>query len=487
MSNIISLPTNQSSNIKFTKSQQIAIDGLIDFIAEDFNPVKHVIGLNGAGGTGKTFIMRFILNNCIYSPSMISCATPTHKACRVLSAALGGKQVNTIQSTFGFRLDVNIEDFDPNNLKFRPVANPKLEGIRLLIIDESSMLPSGLVTHICKICKENSIKVIFVGDNSQLPPTNELKSIAFARCFKTFTLTEIVRQEEINPISRLLDLIRKDIENKTNYFLQYVIKHKGTLAYNEKQEGFSIVGANDFKDNIMRCFFTEEFTKNIDMYKIIGYTNLCISKWNNFVRNNIIKNCEKGILTKHDLIMSYETVVDEFLDPIIYNSEEYIVNDIVNFIDSKYNFKGYLVKFQLVHGGYITKPLFIIDHTDIYTIKMYYKTISDLIDIAKNSSGGRRAENWKKYFNFKSNYLLMTNIVDKYDREKIIFARDIDYGFAITSHKSQGSTYDNVFVDLNDIIYDKNGKPYSDYNQLMRCIYVACSRARKQLILSYGI
>ena len=50
----------------------------------------------------------------------------------------------------------------------------------------------------------------------------------------------------------------------------------------------------------------------------------------------------------------------------------------------------------------------------------------------------------------------------------------------------QGSTYDVVFVDVNDIVYDKNGRPYTNQDDLLRRLYVGCSRARKKLILCYG-
>ena len=74
------------------------------------------------------------------------------------------------------------------------------------------------------------------------------------------------------------------------------------------------------------------------MYRIIAYTNACVSNWNNYIRNNIIKDANKSIITKNDLIMSYETIVNEFMEIIINNSEEYIINDIVNFVDDTYGF-----------------------------------------------------------------------------------------------------------------------------------------------------
>lgn len=151
------------NNITFTSDQQKAVDGIIEFIAAPFDATKFVIGLTGAGGTGKTFITKYIIDHCIYSNSVIKCTSSTHKACRVFSQAIGGKIVDTIQSTFGLRLDLNLEDFDPANPQFNPKVPPKLDNIKLLIIDEASMIPAKLVTFICKECKKLNIKILFIG------------------------------------------------------------------------------------------------------------------------------------------------------------------------------------------------------------------------------------------------------------------------------------------------------------------------------------
>lgn len=418
----------------FTEDQQVAIGNIIDFIAAPFNPAKYMVGLTGAGGTGKTFITKYIISHCKYSNSVIKCTSPTHKACRVFSQALGGKSVDTIQSTFGLRLNLKLEDFDPNNPQFDPIAKPKLENIKLLLVDEASMLPAKLVTFICTKCKALEIKIIFIGDDYQLAPVNEDKSIAFNRCFEVYQLKQIVRQAANNPITDLLNLLRYDIEHHTYRFLEYLSKNVGVTNYNDINEGFSICNQTAFKQLIDMSFSDEAYTKNIDMYRIIGYTNACVSGWNNYIRNNIICDSDKNIITKNDLIMSYETIVDEFMDIIINNSEEYIINDIVNFVDDTYGFKGFLVKFQLIHGGTITKPLFVIDHRDKFTIQKYHKTVTDLITAAKSANGGTRVSRWKAYYEFKKKYLIAANIIDR--NGKIIYDRDIDYGFAITVHKS---------------------------------------------------
>lgn len=468
----------------FTKDQQNAIDNIIDFIAAPFNPAKYMVGLIGAGGTGKTFITRYIISHCKYSNSVIKCTSPTHKACRVFSQAIGGKSVDTIQSTFGLRLDLRLEDFNPSNPQFNPMAKPKLENIKLLFVDEASMLPAKLVTYICNKCKELQIKIIFIGDASQLSPVNEVKSIAFSRCYEVYELKEVVRQGSTNPITNLLNLLRYDIKHRTYRFLEYVSKNVGTTNYNDCNDGFTICNKSDFRNLIDNSFTNKEYTKNIDMYRIIAYTNSCVSGWNNYIRNTIIKDSDKNIITKNDLIMSYETIVDEFMDVVINNSEEYIINDIVNFVDDRYGFKGFLIKFQLIHGGSITRPLFVIDHRDKFTVLKYHKTINDLVNAAKSANGGTRVAKWKAYYEFKKKYLIAANIIDK--NGKTLYSRDIDYGFAITAHKSQGSTYDTVFVDINDMIYDRTGRPYSDQDDLLRRLYVACSRASKELILCYN-
>lgn len=474
-----------NGKIKLTKGQQEAVNGLVEFINSPYDASKSVYGLTGPGGVGKTFVTRQIVSKCKLQPSLIKCCSPTHKACRVFSNAVG-LNVDTIQSTFGFRLNLNIEDFDYKDPAFRPISTPKLDNIQLLICDEASMLNASLVTYIINKCMELSIKILFIGDEAQLSPVNERRSSAFYKCNKVFRLTELIRQEEGNPIIMLLDYLRYDITNCRNgsrKFLDYVAKNIGQHNYNLKGEGFSIITPKEFTSLIQTKFNDEEYTKNIEMYKLIAYTNVCVTQWNSFIRNNIIQDCDKAVITKNDLIMSYETIVDEFNDIIINNSEEYIIKDIVNYTNSTYGFKGFLIKFQMVNGGRITKPLFVIDHTDKFTILQYVKVLNELVADAQKATGGTRAAKWKDYYNFKKQFLIATNIKQG---EMIKYKRDLDYAFAITSHKSQGSTYDNVFVDVNDMIFTSTGSTYADYEQMLRRLYVACSRARKELVLSFG-
>ena len=153
----------ETNTVQFTDDQKIALKGILDFCAKDFDPADYINGLIGAGGVGKTFLTNYIIEHCQYASSVIKCTSSTHKACRVFSQAINYKKVETIQSTFGLRLDLALEDFNPDRPQFNPKAAPKLDGIKLLIVDEASMIPAKLITYINKKCKDKNIKILYIG------------------------------------------------------------------------------------------------------------------------------------------------------------------------------------------------------------------------------------------------------------------------------------------------------------------------------------
>jgi exodeoxyribonuclease-5 len=84
---------------------------------------------------------------------------------------------------------------------------------------------------------------------------------------------------------------------------------------------------------------------------------------------------------------------------------------------------------------------------------------------------------WKKYYEFRRSNLLMRTI-DKYADGQYrsssdIIVKDIDYGYFLTIHKSQGSTYKHTMVMENDLNLNRN---IIERNKLR---YVAFSRPEK--------
>ena len=66
----------------------------------------------------------------------------------------------------------------------------------------------------------------------------------------------------------------------------------------------------------------------------------------------------------------------------------------------------------------------------------------------------------------------------KYWNENVIdvFAQ-LNYGYCITVHKSQGSTFKNVFIDVYDI-FNNNNKEDS-----LKCLYTAITRCSDNLYM----
>lgn len=481
----ISTPNIKKVDISnFTKDQAKAYEGLLEFINSQYDEQNFKVALTGAAGTGKTYLVKALLLNSKKSFSVVGLAAPTHKAVRVLGNSIGlkGININTLQSDLGLRLNFDVEKFDINNPPFDPKGKIKIGNYQIYIVDEASMINRGLCMFLEKTCKSNKTKLIYIGDESQLNPVGERYSSAF-KGLPVFRLFEIVRQGEDNPISYLLNLLRYDVEHKTYNFLNYIVKNPSKFN-SDYTKGYQVCNTEMFNQFVYNNFNDDELTRNVDYTKVIGYTNKCVSYWNKIIRSSIIEDANKSILGKNDLIISYVTLVNNFNECIIKNSEEYIINDIVNYVHPQYELKGFMVKFTAIHGGTVTKPLFIVDHSDKFTIQKYVQISKSLIEQAKAAKKTYRSQSWKNYYEFKETCLLLTNIINQ--NRVIEFSRDIDYGFALTSHKSQGSTFDTVLVDVNDIVYDKNGNVYTDCEDVNRRLYVACSRARNKLYLKFG-
>lgn len=466
-----------------TTDQQRAYNNIIDWIDSPYDEKINKRALVGPAGTGKTYLVQSILKNCKIPYNKIGIGSSTHKACRVLKDSLGEDirvSIKTIHSDMGFRIDFDLDKFDPTNIPFDPKGQCKISNYNLYLVDEASMLNRGLCSYLEKKCKEYKVKLLYIGDASQLAPARETYSPAF-RAIVTDSLTQVVRQDDNNPLKDLLNILRNDITNKTWNFIKYMATHRVDIT-DDNTQGFMVCNDSQFRELIQEYYHNEELLNNVDHVKLVAYTNDVVSGWNKVIRNAIVEDSEKSVVTKNDLFISYSTLVDDYNESIIVNSEDYIVNDIVNYVHPQYGLKGFLVKLQAIHGGNITTPLFICDHTDKVNLSKYVNYTQTLIDNAKRASTSLRASKWKEYFKFKSDVLILVNIKSK---NNLIKQRDIDYGFALTSHKSQGSTFNNVFVDMDDMIFTSSGNVYPDADDIRRRIYVALSRARHKCFIKY--
>lgn len=475
------------STLGFTDDQLNAYKKLVEFIDSPYNPNDYKRALIGYAGTGKTYLTKALIKNCKLSYSSIGLAAPTHKAARVLkeNIRIANVKINTLASDLGLKPNYENQQFDINNPPFDSTGKIKIGDYKVYIVDEASMVNRSLSSLLEKICKTKECKIIYIGDDAQLPPVNERYSSALKN-ITSYKLSQIVRQDDDNPIRYLLSLLRHDIQHSSFNFLNYIRQNKEKFDVGNTK-GYQVCNVTEFGDKVLTYFTDEQLTKNVDFVKIVGYTNDCVSGWNKFIRYNIIEDAQKSIITKNDLFTSYLTIVNQFNDTVIINSEDYILNDVVNYVHPKYELQGFLVKFTAIYGGKVTTPLFILNHTDVQSVQRYVSLSNDLINAAKTSSAKLRAQRWREYYAFKEGVLLLCDIkIPQGDGSyKTIYSRNIDYGFSITTHKSQGSTYDTCMVDVTDICFDKYGNFRDNAEQINRMLYVACSRAKNKLYLKF--
>ena len=83
-----------------------------------------------------------------------------------------------------------------------------------------------------------------------------------------------------------------------------------------------------------------------------------------------------------------------------------------------------------------------------------------------------------KNINKSDNRFILKRIWEYYYINYIDIFADISYGYCITVHKSQGSTYKNVFIDAKNIL-EYNRKDFINY----KCLYTAITRASNKVYM----
>ena len=404
---------------------------------------KILFTLSGYAGTGKTTILKKILDSYIGG---VVVSAPTHKAKKVVSK-LTGVSGQTLQGLLGLRPDVNLDDFNPNDPKFNPIALSKITDYNFVIIDEASMINQELFDLIKKKTGHSYTKVLFVGDPAQIPPVGEKESVVFNN-EKTIKhhLTKVERQNDTNPLGLFYTQIRDNL-NEMDCGI------KRTTSINEIGEGVEfLVNKKEFRRKVLEKFSSKEFKNNIDYCRLIAWKNNTVLTSNQIIRYYVFDK-PKEIILKNDILMGYRTIITaNFRSNVIENSVDYKVIERSDLEKNNYGIMGYYTTLReyTINNKYKDKRVFIIDSSDKDNLNKYAEHHDNLkFDAIEDK------KLWKEYYTFRRNNLLMVNI-DKYGNGNFrnkseIITKDIDYGYAITAHKSQGSTYDHVFVMENDI------------------------------------
>jgi hypothetical protein len=382
--------------------------------------------LSGSAGTGKTFLTNHIIKT-IFRGKRVLVSAPTHKAVRVIEAftKLTGK---TAHSLHGLRPNFNLSNFNIDKVKFESLGINKFNKYDIIIMDESSMVGKDLY----KLTKIRALQyntmVIFIGDKLQLLPVREETISEVFNSQYNYNLTDIIRQANTNEIIELLIMLRYDVLNNSATFLNYIMKNRVGIT---NGEGYRVMNVNQFVEYIREGFTSDEFNKNILSYRIGTYTNASVNRWNKYVRGLLTDSTE--ILTVGDKLMGYKTIVDEFLSPIILNSNEYLVNKVEDRISDD-GFKVFEVEIEDYYTG-MKCLIYIVDHTS-KTFVNYYNKICQLHRDALYGDLIKKGILWKTYYHYKETFMCMIDFDLVYDGSKhASVKREIDYAYAVTIHK----------------------------------------------------
>lgn len=430
------------------------------------SPTELFFTLSGYAGTGKTTITKELVR-CYkadkrYQYNGIAVSAPTHKAKKVIHRATK-EQAATIQKLLGLRPNTELDDFDINNPQFDAKADKKIKGLALLIIDEASMLNSDLFDMIIKEACDCRTKVLFMGDSAQLPPVKESISKIFTNVPSSVELTKVERQAGSNPLMGVYDLIRSDIKTEIDLF-----SHES--ATNAEGEGITFHNERaSFERDILPLFCSDNYKTDPDFIKLITYTNASVAAWNGLIRKHL-HNSPKLPIIPGDVLFAYNTCSLERDTPLIENSSDYVVESVTE-DSSIYAVDIYKAILRSVDENRVS-------HVSIVRasgVETFLGCFNAKWRAAVNAKGFRRKYLWKEYFDFKNQHLLLSDIFD--GQGKLLVKKDIDYGYAITVHKSQGSTFTNVAISENDIDRNPNNE---DRNKLK---YVAFSRPTRRAIV----
>jgi len=400
--------------------------------------------LAGYAGTGKSTIVKKILDNYRYG---VVVSAPTHKAKKVVMNTTG-RDGKTLQALLGLRPDVDLDNFNPNDPKFNPIAVAQITDYNFVIIDEASMINLELYDMIQAKTDGSRTKVLYMGDPAQIPPVGEKESVVFNQdVTQNFhQLTKIERQNDTNPLAFIYDALRNNLNRIDGGFNR-------TTNINELGEGaIFTVDKRFFREAILEKFSSENFKKDTDFAKVIVWKNDTVMMSNQVIRQELFAH-SSDIVELGDVLMGYRTISNETMTlNIIENSADYRVMDKQPLEENSYGISGYNVKLreELAQGQFKFQDVFIIDANNHDNLHLYAQMHDFFRDMAKSNKKA-----WKKYYEFRRCNLLMKTI-DKYKNGLFrsgadVIVKDLDYGYAITGHKSQGSTYSHVFVMENDI------------------------------------
>ena len=300
-------------NITFNSEQIYAITELYNNF---FTKTTKSILLKGSAGSGKTTVISFVCGLPEFIHHRLVFSATTNKAVSVLkrtfSERFNNKQSDinfiTIQKLINIRRDIDSE----GNTHFKCIKRDTLNiyNYDIIVIDEASMLTSDIVNELQKIKQYMKGIIIYVGDNAQLPPVNEVDSTIFHSIKTTLNMTMVMRSK--NNIVNLCNEVRKLIYNP-EYKISFKKLCTNGVQINKDENTWINTYLDDYKNENYPIFLT--------------YTNELCNSLNVIVRNRLFNNPKTKYVVNESIIFNnfyvnpYNTCIS------FYTSEAAIIKD----------------------------------------------------------------------------------------------------------------------------------------------------------------
>lgn len=464
--------------------QKSALYELEKFIEDDGTEIT----LSGYAGTGKSTIIGIFskwLNNRIGRGNIVYTA-PTHRANVITKQNNPNANVYTLSALFGFTPDTDIAmeqgSLDLRELEFRAKNQMKYEPGQLIIIDEASMVQDGLYEYIQEIVAKHNGSVIYVGDSAQLRP---VKSDHISKVFTSdgvpqITLTKVERTGD-NPILKEATRLRR------GEGLSY------QTDINDKGQGVLYTSDDAIIDkNLKQIVTSEEFNADPLHFRVLTATNAAASTYNSKIRSLRYGKFAKPFV-KGDIIMGYSNKLRKPDGSYkLVNSGDYVIQNVtdttVKFKTDKgdIEFKAFKLSIRPTGGTVMDDfQLTVIDRNEpdskLFEVVEYKDRLWKMAKEAKqNGQISKYRDLVQMAFNIDNELNITKNLEDNQGRLKI--RKAIDYGYAQTVWKSQGSTYSKVLILSNEIDTFGYGKDVMQLRNELR--YVAVSRAKNFVIIN---
>jgi hypothetical protein len=440
---------NVSNNmITLNEGQEKAAENIVDFIEGRYD--APFFTLTGAGGTGKSVMLKEALSRTNYYMMNRSAAAVAHAAKNVICEAFDNSiPCYTVAQWLGLKMTYD----NDGNILFKPDKRSlvRLEDSYIAILDEVSMINDDLYNRIMSIVKRNRIKLIVVGDIYQLPPVKQEHDSKF---FDRIDAELTVPMRFSGYIIDIATVYRNAIKEINDGFAGNPFVLNEITNREDKIDTVTNTGYT-FRNNIYEIIdeAADEIMNNpdnINYTRLLAYKNETVRLINKSIRKKIYRGTAAQFEKGEIIISNGGFSIDK--SPIINNGMILKVIDAVE-MPGPYGIDCISLKIKGINEFDRKMNIPVVSDRK-GAISKYNAIKSKLASYAK-----RDPSQWPAYFKFIESFAYF------------------DYAYSTTLYRAQGQSINNVYVMEGEVM----GVKPLNLKQKYQALYVAVTRAREKV------